>query len=304
MIVFEGNVPPKVEHCAPLGMALRSKADPTRHSFDERAIWLGEPVAIATPTQITLRRAGGQNLLLVGQDAALIDSMLALIVLSVCGECNSEADLTLLLSPRHANADARFRSLIESRAVGRCEVQSTDAAESVIQSLSEELTRREELPEHATAAEKLLVIRDIGQFRDLRREEDEFSLSSFGEPKEETLATRFGELIRRGPLVGIHVIAWADTFSNAMRWLSTSLLREFENRIALRMNQTDSANLLDSPVAAGLGTGRALLYRDETGTVEKFRPFDWPTAEWLKEVASWRSAESGPDLDIESLKIE
>ena len=304
MIVFEGNVSPTVEHCAPLRMALQSTADATRRSFDARSIWLGEPVAIAAPTQISLRRAGGQNLLLVGQDEALIDSMLALIVLSVCIECNSEADLTLLLSPRHAEDDARFQSLIKSRAVARCKVQSTEAAESVIQSLSEELKRREELPEHAAAAEKLLVIRDIGQFRNLRRQEDEFSLGTFGEPREETLATRFGELIRRGPLVGIHVIVWADTFSNAMRWLSTSLLREFENRIALRMNQTDSASLVDSPVAAGLGSGRALLYRDETGTVEKFRPFEWPNAEWLKQVASWRSGESDSGLDIESLQIE
>ena len=114
----------------------------------------------------------------------------------------------------------------------------------------------------------------------------------------------FDDLIRRGPLVGIHAVVWADSFNNAMRWMSTSLLREFENRIALRMNQTDSASLVDSPVAASLGPGRALLYRDQTGAVEKFRPFAWPSAEWLSEVVRWQDGQTRTELDIESLRIE
>jgi len=304
MIVFEGNVPPTVEQCTPLKIALQKSADATRRRFDSRSIWLGEPVAIAAPTQVELRRAGGQNLLLVGQDEELIESMLGMILLSVCAEADSEASLTLLHSVPHEEAAQRYHELKKSGSVPRCDVQSAESANEVITKLMEELQRREELPDHATSAEQFLVIRDIGQFRELRREEDEFSLGSFGEPKQETLATKFGELIRRGPLLGIHVVVWADTFSNATRWLSTSLLREFENRIALRMNQSDSSSLVDSPVAAGLGSGRALLYRDETGTVEKFRPFSWPTAEWLDQVARWQSDEPDPGLDIESLRIE
>lgn len=174
----------------------------------------------------------------------------------------------------------------------------------MIEELSAEMKRREDLSDQSDAAEILLVIRDIGQFRELRRDEDDFSLGSFGEAKVESPASLFGELIRRGPLVGIHVVVWADSFNNAMRWLSNSLLREFDDRIALRMNQTDSASLVDSPVAASLGPGRALLYRDQTGAVEKFRPFAWPAEEWLGQVARRQDGETGPGLDIESLRIE
>ena len=114
-----------------------------------------------------------------------------------------------------------------------------------------------------------------------------------------------GDLIRKGPLVGIHVIIWSDTFSNAMRWLSNSLLREFDNRIAFRLNQTDSASLIDTPVAASLGQGRAILYRDQTGAADRFRPFDWPTQNWLESVAGTNDAPEGkPDVDINGLKLE
>lgn len=304
MIVFEGNVPPTVDQCRPLQMALRRSADVTRTAYDARSVWLGEPVAIAAPVQVELRRAGGQNLLLVGQDEGLIDSMLALIILSVGAQANSGSGVTLLLSGRNEEASQRYQRLTESGAVPGCRILSSETCRSVVEEFTVEMQRREELPDHASAAEMLLVIRDIGQFRELRRDEDEFSLGSFGEPKEVTLASQFGDLIRRGPLVGIHIVVWGDTFSNTMRWLSSSLLREFENRIGLRMNQTDSASLIDSPIAAGLGPGRALLYRDQTGAVEKFRPFAWPADEWLRQVASWNSGEGDPGLDIESLQIE
>lgn len=304
MIVFEGNVPPQVEQCRPLQMSLRQSDDATRRAYDSFSVWLGEPVAIAAPVQVELRRAGGQNLLLVGQDENLIDSMLALIVLSVAARAASASSVTLMLNDRNEDVAARYHQLTNSGAVSGCRIATSAACRSVIEEFSAEMQRREELPDHASSAEKLLVIRDIGQFRDLRREEDEFSLGSFGEPKEVTLSSQFADLIRRGPLVGIHVVVWADTFNNAMRWLSSSLLREFENRIGLRMNQTDSASLVDSPIAAGLGPGRALLYRDQTGAVEKFRPFAWPTGDWLRQVAVWNSGDADPGLDIESLQIE
>lgn len=304
MIVFEGNVAPVVEQCGPLNVAFRARPDATRRSFDAHPIWLGEPVAIAAPTHVELRRAGGQNLMLVGQDETLIDSMLAMITLSASAAADAGATVTLLHSGRNREAAERFARLTDSGAVPGCQLMEADRCEEIIQSMTAEMTRREELADHADTPEVLLIIRDIGQFRELRREDDDFSLGGFGETKAATTASMFGDLVRRGPLVGIHVIVWADTFSNAMRWLSTSLLREFEDRIALRMNQTDSASLVDSPVAAGLGQGRALLYRDQTGAVEKFRPFAWPSDAWLQQVVSWRSGTPDSGLDIESLHIE
>ena len=43
-------------------------------------------------------------------------------------------------------------------------------------------------------------------------------------------------------------------------------MNEFELRIAITMNATDSSNFLDTPLASRLGVHRGLLYREETGT--------------------------------------
>ena len=304
MIVFEGNVAPTVEQCDPLRGTFQTLPDVSPPRFETKPLWLGEPVAIAAPTHVELRRAGGQNLLLVGQDETLIDSMLGLIVLSACAGADSNTAVTFLHNEQNKEAAQRFKQLTASGAVPGCELQTPESCVRVIDEMSVELKRREELTDRTNVSEILLVVRDIGQFRELRRDHDDFSLGSFGEAKPESPASMFDDLIRRGPLVGIHAVVWADSFNNAMRWMSTSLLREFENRIALRMNQTDSASLVDSPVAASLGPGRALLYRDQTGAVEKFRPFAWPSAEWLSEVVRWQDGQTRTELDIESLRIE
>ncbi len=313
MVVFEGNVPPTVELCSPLNAQLTGGSDATRRAADEVRIWLGEPVAIAAPTRIDLRRASGQNVLIVGQDESMADSILALAALSVCVPARAatpvpvaEPKVIMLRADRDSEARQRFDQIAAYLPTDRFESRSAADCKAVVEQVLAEVARREEDSELANGAEQLLVIRDIGQFRDLRRDEDDFGMSGFGEAKPATVSGMFGDIIKRGPLVGIHVIVWSDTFSNAMRWLSNSLLREFEDRIAFRMNQTDSASLVDTPVAASLGPGRAVLYRDQTGTIEKFRPFAWPTAAWLESLDTAAAVEKPEPggFDIDSLTIE
>jgi S-DNA-T family DNA segregation ATPase FtsK/SpoIIIE len=61
-------------------------------------------------------------------------------------------------------------------------------------------------------------------------------------------------------------------------------MRELEMRVAFQMSATDSSNLIDSPVAGRLGQNRALLYLEETGMLEKFRPYGLPSEDWLATV--------------------
>ena len=310
MIVFEGNVAPTAELCAPLNAYLARPDDATRRPTDAVIIWLGEPVAIAAPTCVELRRASGQNILIVGQDESHVDSLLAFTTLSACcgaeevGETDNLPRLMMLHDGRDKDSLQKFLNLQEMFGSGQSEIHESANCDAAIESVYNAVVAREEDAELSAGVEHVLIVRNIGQFRSLRKEEDDFGLGSYGEPKKLTVANMFSDILKRGPLVGIHVVVWSDTFNNAVRWLSNSLLREFENRIAFRMNQTDSASLVDNPVAASLGQGRALVYRDQTGTTEKFRPFAWPSQEWLKALSdSAKEAESN-DFDIDSLRIE
>ena len=315
MIVFEGNVPPTGALCGPLNAWLSGGDDATRRAADGFRLWLGEPVAIAAPTFLELRRASGQNILIVGQDDSLVDSILAHSILSCSRQPNSEdsplpARIRMLNPERDVDAARKFGDLKEGLDDHGFTLHSASECDELIRELHQLMEDREAGPETGFVSDEVLIVRSIGQFRSLRKDEDDFGLGGFGEPKEQTIVGMFGELLKRGPLTGIHIIVWSDTFNNAIRWLSASLLREFENRIAFRMNQTDSASMIDSPVASNLGTGRALLYRDQTGATEKFRPFAWPSMAWLsglkpaEDTDEQTSADPDLDIDLDSWTIE
>lgn len=310
MIVFEGNVAPNLELCSPLNAWLTSTPDATRHFVDTLPAWIGEPVSIAAPTCVEFRRSGGQNVLIVGQEGDLADAILASMIVSCSVGSSVKSDhrtshLTFLHDGRDRASQTRFAETFTPQIAPRFRLADVKETDTVVAELWQQMTARESGDAPPDSPELILAIRNIGQFRSLRRDEDDYGMSGFGAAKEATPATMLGDLIRKGPLVGIHVVIWADTFSNAMRWLSTSLLREFDNRIAFRLNQTDSASLIDTPVAASLSQGRAILYRDQTGSADRFRPFNWPTNEWLQSISG--SVDSPDDelaFDIDELTIE
>ena len=84
---------------------------------------------------------------------------------------------------------------------------------------------------------------------------------------------QLAKILRDGPSLGVHVIAWMDTATSVDRTLERQTAREFEARVLFQMSANDSTNLIDTPAAAHLGRNRALLYREELGTIEKFRPY-------------------------------
>ena len=287
MIVFEGNVAPSVELCGPLNAWLSNEPDATRHFVDVLPAWIGEPVSIAAPMCIEFRRSGGQNVLIVGQESDQADTILASMILSWCVGASSKtkprtSQMIFIHDGRDAASQTLFSETFPKDVAPRLSLRPPNDADAVVAELWQMMTDREAGQTPPDSSEILLVIRNIGQFRSLRRDEDDFGMGGFGAPKVATPSSQLGDLIRKGPLVGIHVIVWSDTFSNAMRWLSNSLLREFDNRIAFRLNQTDSSSLIDTPAAASLTQGRAILYRDQTGSADRFRPFSWPAPSWLK----------------------
>ncbi|MEM1303458.1 MAG: hypothetical protein AAGG46_01090, partial [Planctomycetota bacterium] len=81
-----------------------------------------------------------------------------------------------------------------------------------------------------------------------------------------------------------HVIAWCDSYNAVTRLFDRATLREFALRVAMPMSAADSSNLIDTPAAANLNQHRALLYSDETGESEKFRPYGPPLGGIFQEL--------------------
>jgi hypothetical protein len=116
----------------------------------------------------------------------------------------------------------------------------------------------------------------------LRKSEDSFSFST--EDKGPQPDRQFADLLREGPALGIHVIAWADTAVSIDRTIERGLMREFDHRILMQMSANDSSLLIDSPAANKLGFYRAIAYSEEQGVMEKFRPYALPAKAWLEKL--------------------
>jgi len=129
-----------------------------------------------------------------------------------------------------------------------------------------------------------VIVRDLGRFRELRKDEGDFGFS-MGD-KKATPADNFLSVLKDGPAVGIHLIIWCDSLTNLQRTFDRNAVKEFELRVLFQMSGNDSSQLVDSPIAAKLGPQRAMFVHEETGTLEKFRPYAFPTPEWLETVSA------------------
>jgi len=164
------------------------------------------------------------------------------------------------------------------------EVVSRLGVTDAFRDLAAEVQRR--LDEQILDAESVfVVIRDLARFREIRRNENDFGFSMSGE-QEATPAQQLVTILRDGPTVGIHAVIWCDSLTNLQRTFERGTLKEFELRVLFQMSGTDSSQLVENPAAGRLGEQRALFVQEETGTLEKFRPYQFPSDKWLTNFSS------------------
>jgi hypothetical protein len=280
-IVFEGNAPADPRENAPLRNALtRDVVGATTAA----TAWLGSAVAIKDPTSIVFRRQSGNNVLLVGQQdetlAGIMGNALVSLAATTRAVPNSELNFYVFDGARADSAEAHFwPRVVDELSMGIKLVDVKGVGEATA-TIAAELQRRMESGDES-AAPIFLFVHNLSRFRDLRRADDDFSFSSIDDDKPATPNKQFVEILREGPAVGIHTLVWCDTFNNVNRWLDRQTLRDLDYRVLCQMSATDSSNLMDSPAASRLGTHRALLYSEEQGAFEKFRPYAPPSSEWL-----------------------
>ncbi|MFP6762386.1 MAG: FtsK/SpoIIIE domain-containing protein, partial [Planctomycetaceae bacterium] len=127
----------------------------------------------------------------------------------------------------------------------RVRVGGPRQAAEFVRSISAEIQRRGDSEDDPPI---VLIIDNLGRFRELRRTEDDFGFGT-DRQREATPARLFVEILKSGPPAGVHTVVWADTFNNAGRWMTSQTMRELEMRVAFQMSATDSSNFIDTPIA-------------------------------------------------------
>lgn len=308
-VVFEGNVPSEIS----MNAEVRRLADEfqTREAgIQAPRIWLGDAVEIQPPTSITFHRQNGAHLLIVGQDSDSAMGMMTTSVLTLAASTTlqSTSPVLYLFDENPAETgDAQYWRKLIADIPAPIKLVTPREVTAALNELDQELQRRRSLDE-SEIQPLFVVVHNIAKFRELRKPEDDFGLGGFGTATEEKPAEPgklFATLLEEGPIHGIHCLIWCDSYNNVERCFSRQSLKELELRVALQMNAADSSNLIETPAASRLGSHRALLYRDESGISEKFRPYGTPHEQWLNQFI--HSMKHGPErplaTDLEEFSI-
>lgn len=284
-IVFEGNVPAEIERNHLLNDLLCAPRWP--EPTTSASAWLGEAIAIKDPTAAVFRRQSGNNLLIVGQREEAALSMIATSLVSLAAQHAPGTAKFFVLdgSPADSATAGYLQNVCSILQQGGHAIQFV-AYRDVPQAINE-LAQIVDANAHHVTTSAFLLIYGLQRFRMLRQEE-EFGFSSSSSdgdeiPKPEK---QFGTILREGPHLGVHTLAWCDTVNNLNRALDRQGMKEFESRVLFQMGATDSSNLIDSPLASKLGLHRALFFSEEQGHLEKFRPYALPLVDWLRHAAA------------------
>ncbi len=279
-IVFEGNAPADIRENDLLHRVLATR--PTAAPAFARC-WLGAPNSIKGPTEAVFRRQSGNHLLVVGQrdESALMVLGVSIIALAAQYPVGG-AKFVLLHTSAPGTPDGDFIEHILAAVPHEVTVARGNEIAEVMGAVAAERKARA-AGESATAAPIFVLIAGLQKFKKLRQEDD-FSFSS--SDADENPGSQLTDIITEGSTVGIHLLVTMDTFNNVNRFINRKALSEFEMRIVFQMSANDSASLIDSPKASGLGLHRALYYNEQEGTLETFRPYATPTAEWIAEAGA------------------
>jgi len=140
-------------------------------------------------------------------------------------------------------------------------------------------------PDGSSEPERFFLIAGLHRWQELLAEGDYGRLSD--------TSARLIRLADKGPDVGIHVVAWADSYTTAERALRRAGIGHFGLRAVLRVSSpAESDSLLGVATAAGLDDDRALYRETEwpIEQVEKFKPYSIASLHAFAQAAFRNSA--------------
>jgi hypothetical protein len=289
-VTFEGRSPALLEFNGDLRASLAQPGWSERQS--PVPIWLGQPIEIKPLTTAILERYARSNLLIGGGDEEAAYGLLVTSLLSLAAQ-RAPADASFFITD-FARPESPFASLLarfKAALPHLVELAGPREAGAVLARLVSLATQRA-TGEAPAAPDCYLLIAGLQRWRDLRG----------SDPYVQSEAARqLSRLAEEGPEVGIHLVVWADGFATLERVLKRGGVGYFDLRVALRMPEKDSNDLLGSNAAARLEDNRALFRHEEweLGRLEKFKPYAAPGTEVMEELLKVICAKSarlgGPD---------
>ncbi|MBV9381578.1 MAG: hypothetical protein JO242_13015, partial [Streptosporangiaceae bacterium] len=188
--------------------------------------WLGEAIEIKPPTAATFERYVRSNLLIVGSEEHGHGLLLATLLSAAVQRSPADVSFTVAEFTRPSSAFHGFFDPLESLP-HEVRVADRRAAGAVLEALTEDLDARLADSDGAIQPEHFFLIAGMHRWQELLTEGDYGRLSD--------TSVRLIRLADKGPDVGIHVVAWTDSYTTAERALRRAGIGHFGLRAVLRV---------------------------------------------------------------------
>ncbi len=271
MVVFEGNAPGDLKKNAAISAALSpAEARATQPKDGVPAFWPGETVTISDPPAIRFERQPAANLLVVGRQSQEIRAMLSAAVLGILA---TEPGAEILIVEAPVAGETGLRSACAGMSPN-LEFIDPPALKGRLIELHGKLHRRQDDPASATNP-IFFFVNDLARLRDLRKSDDDYGFGGFGSGEDAAPSPTkiLGELLRDGPVVGIHTILWTDGSISLGHSTDRSALNEFGTIVIFQTTAAESTHFLDHVAASRLDRTQALLVRPAENEQIKIRPY-------------------------------
>ena len=274
--VVVGDRPAQLEHVGP--DRLIGPGAPERRAT---RLLLGEPLELGDPVEVHLRRAEGANLLAVTPDAETGQGLMLAATTTAAFVHGAElATMALDFMPMEAG----FGESMQLLGSGPWTVQS--ARRRSLQQVLDVIVRivedrREKGDDRGKAV--LFVINGLGRSQDLRLDGPEARRHL------ESLTT----ILRDGPRVGVHTLAWCDSTAALAERLPPELVAQFALRVAGPMAAAEGLAFAETEITAGLAPNQTALADLEAGRLEAFVPFAGPARQWLLQAVEAAAGRPG-----------
>lgn len=243
-------------------------------------IWLGQPIRLATDQFIPLTARENENVLCMGNDENTIFSFFINSLLSIAiTNTPDQAEILWFKSANQPSSADVFLDILKELP-HNFSVCDPSNDKIFLEELVQRIIRRNE--ENIVQVRIFNLFNGLHRIRLFRNADD-----VMGQPIGEILE----QILRNGPLVGIHSLCWVDrydTLRNLRPTTSLDYLEYFRHRIAFHVDKDDSNNLLGIPDASRLGsTDKRAYYRNQAWAdlnVDKIKPYELPKPEAVRRI--------------------
>ena len=266
------------------------------------SMYIGEPLSINNDMKIVLNRNEHSNILMIGTDTDKARSMFAFGILSLCinywikHRKPPKSPFIYLMNCKPLE-DSYFSDTPKLMAkellpayVKYVDCESDSEIQNVINDLHDNITEKDQAITEET--DKYLFVfgyqRAEALKSEAKRSSDEDIFNTFNlmptEKKKNILSPKetFKEIVQKGSQKGVHTVLWQDSFS-ALEMDDKDFMSFFAIKIAFDLKEDEYSRFVGENDVSLMSENNAIYY-SKTSDNQKFRPYQNPDDEWLKDI--------------------